>query len=787
MVVFNLENNLKNAEFFRRYVIGARLNRGKNIPNRNIINFNVEKDPKIKVIADVQGSGSSRYVINIIEDENGFQVIHDCPDFKKGSKFCKHIVKILLLLETETCKIICNNYRNITFSSNFSLIKESKTKSYLLKAEELIKHSKHYEAINFLEHAYDESKNFDYIMKASEIALKYDLYDQIIKYSVEHIKLFEVYKKEYPRLVNSAIGRISQYNFSKKVEIITNIQKLLANFPKSSIIEVIKNSDIQRIKNMVLKYSLLHKFDPDISLKNHFEEFSLKKDSNLKTLIEIKAEEMLNEAILNMEPEEEINSFITIASFCNFSNYNAILSHTGEYKEKLKNIYLEALKLKHAYLRSLVITNTKTDKLKNMKFVEKYNFPTLVWTQPYRSEISLHYYILGKCGFESHHLEYITKDDFIENYPVFSSIFSGNNPIRHGVKSFWGTDNPKIINTAHNEEMVEVDFEINLNEHESLLLVEWDLAQSPILGSYICQFDDGYLIPDNNHPLTHEIQPFDLILCDSKPIAIKGKNIKIIRPIRRISVKTAIELVWGGLDIITSYLPLDSIRELKDYKIDEFDAYTKIDNVFNTSFLPNKISSQKLFQDFIRQKVLTELNNTYLKVINNPNYEQKVLNMIGFERYSRIFKNQNILKSFRTENLKRESLPELKLDFKNFVSKKITEIIQNKDFESIDLKTIRQFPNFRKWTAKIILELKNQLEKSKIYKIDKNKFDIRNILKNYYGRIIAKEVVGDISENKKIIADQEVVISENELFKINDNFKFLKLERPKITKKIVKK
>ena len=70
------------------------------------------------------------------------------------------------------------------------------------------------------------------------------------------------------------------------------------------------------------------------------------------------------------------------------------------------------------------------------------------------------------------------------------------------------------------------------------------------------------------------------------------------------------------------------------------------------------------------------------------NYQRKILNMIGFEHYSRIFKFQNILQSFKNENLKRDSLPELKLEFKKYVSKKITEIIQNKDFESIDLKTI---------------------------------------------------------------------------------------------------
>ena len=104
----DLKNNLQNADFFKRYVRGARLNRGKNIPNKNVINFSVKKDPLIRIIADIQGSGTSRYVVNIQESSGRFKVVHDCPDFRNGFKFCKHIVKILLLLETEICKSICS-------------------------------------------------------------------------------------------------------------------------------------------------------------------------------------------------------------------------------------------------------------------------------------------------------------------------------------------------------------------------------------------------------------------------------------------------------------------------------------------------------------------------------------------------------------------------------------------------------------------------------------------------------------------------------------------------------
>ncbi|TFG00143.1 MAG: hypothetical protein EU542_08355, partial [Promethearchaeota archaeon] len=59
----NLKNNIGNADFFKRYVKGARLARGKGIPNKNVIHFNVINEPQIKVLANVQGSRNAKYVI----------------------------------------------------------------------------------------------------------------------------------------------------------------------------------------------------------------------------------------------------------------------------------------------------------------------------------------------------------------------------------------------------------------------------------------------------------------------------------------------------------------------------------------------------------------------------------------------------------------------------------------------------------------------------------------------------------------------------------------------------
>ncbi|MHA2366862.1 MAG: hypothetical protein ACXAC7_23120, partial [Candidatus Hodarchaeales archaeon] len=446
MKIIDLKNNLKNADFFRRHVHGARFNRGKNIPNKNLINFNVEDHPLIKVIAEIQGSGNSRYVINIFQEGSGFKIIHDCPDFKKGTKFCKHIVKILLLLESQVCQAICQSISSMYFTSDFSLIKKSKTASYILKAEDLIKHKKYSEAINFLHQAFDESRDFEYILKIGEIALKYNLYDYFLKYSVEFKELTNMYLTEYPNIISTLISDFENLNFSKKVEILINCQSLLINFPKLLMLDVFKQINMNKIEEPVLRYLLLHKFESDISIDSYFKSLVKGKKLYLKDLIEKKTLDLVNEAILNMDSEDDVNSFLIIAQNCKFTNSHNVFTRVQEHNKKIRDIFIDGLKLKHAFLRSLVIANTQTDKLRQMKFIKKYNYPSLIWTSPYKSEIPLHYYILEKCGYESHHLEYTDINNYVENYPVFKEIFNGNNPVSYAIKNFWKDSEPKITN-----------------------------------------------------------------------------------------------------------------------------------------------------------------------------------------------------------------------------------------------------------------------------------------------------------------------------------------------------
>ncbi|MHA1507394.1 MAG: hypothetical protein ACTSO6_01675 [Promethearchaeota archaeon] len=761
--------------------MGARFNRGKNIPNKNIINFNVVKSPKIKILVNLQGSGNSKYVVNIFQDDQRVTIVHDCPDFKKNTKFCKHIVKVLLLLEPDICKSVCQDIRTINFSANFNLIKQSKTENFIVKAEELIKDSKYYEAINFLEQAHKESNNLDYIKKIADISLKYKLNDQFIKYAVK-FKEIRDHITDYPKFISSLFNNIVEFELYRKINTILNLQNLFLDFPKRQVVETIKKMNVSTLENPILRYLLLHKFAPEKYLDDFFKKFPKSSKIDLKTQIAELTLESVKEAILNMESEDNMDGYLAIAKNCNFNNSSEIFSQIGVYKEKLSKLYLEGLKQKHGFLRSLVIANTQSDKLKQMKFNFRYNYPTLIWVSSSRSEIPLYYYILEKCGLERHHLEYLEQSYFIENFPVFNEIFDGNNPVRNPVKTFWGSENPKIKNTVYTDKVIDLDFDMNFNELENFMLLEWDLAQKPILGSYICQFSDGFLIPDSNHPLTHEIKPFDLILCKTTPIAIKAGNIKIIRPLRRINIKTAIELVWEGIEFVSTYIPFEIITQLKKYQIDELDAYDKIDERFKKSFLPKKESVRKYFSNFIQSKILKELNKTYLKIIQKPNYKKKVLRIIGFERHSNIFTDPSYLTGFKSNSLKKQSLQELKLDFKKFVSLKLSELIKSNQLELINLKSLKKFPTFKKWSVKVIYMLRQELLKSKIYKINDTSYDIHELSNNYYGIMILNHIEKASSSQILLKSRDKFIISDKGFEDLLDNFEMLKLDPPRVIK-----
>lgn len=76
------------------------------------------------------------------------------------------------------------------------------------------------------------------------------------------------------------------------------------------------------------------------------------------------------------------------------------------------------------------------------------------------------------------------------------------------------------------------------------------------------------------------------------------------------------------------------------------------------------------------------------------------------------------------DDLKRASLQELKLDLKKVIAKQLASLIKKQEFNAIDLKVLKKFPKFKKWTLKLIYEFKKQLIECEIYQVGENSYNI---------------------------------------------------------------
>lgn len=775
-----IKNHPENADLFKSRVKGARLSRGRNIPNKNIISLNVIEDP-LNVNATIQGSGTSKYIINIYykSGENNVNIIHDCPDFKKGNRFCKHVVKLLLILEPEICHKICDRLYNINFSSNTDSIQDSKVENFLTRAKGYEKKGNFSEAISYYEQAYHISKDNSLIKKIIEMSMEKKLYDTFFPQLVKYEDFISDYIKDLSAIFKDVFENINDYNLIKQFTLLDNARNILKKIPERLRLDILKEFSNSNYKNNVLKYLFLKDFESDIYWEDFFTDLKFRNNSELLQQISKFANNESNEAFLNMEPMEIIEIHKRIAERGKFNHLTQLNVKKQNYSKQVNDLFIKGLNQKHAFLRSLVISYLNTDKLNRLKFTQKRNYSSILWTSVYRSAKALDYYVLEKCGIERHHLQYISNKDFIHNYPVYKEIFDSNNPIPHEIKNFWGNEEPRIKNIVF--ESLEPELDLNLSiESKDFYLIEWDLAKIPLLGSYVCQFYEGFIIPDETHPLTNQIKPFDLILCFKKPVAIKSEGIKILRPSIKVNVKTAINLVWNGIDFISYQFPFQIIKDLKIFKIDEVEAIERLTALFQESFLPDKDKIHSNFLDFIQIKIRNELNSFYQKLLKKPKNKDKILRMIGFDHYSKIFKKNGVLDDFKHKSLSRNNLEELRFDFKKFISQQLINHIKDGTYEAIDIKKLKKFYTFRRFAVKIIHDLKLKLEGCKIYVLKDNEYDVSELMENYYGSLIIQDIINKKNLEVKKGESKSVIINKNQLRIIMEHFDFLKLNSSQI-------
>ncbi|MHA1843155.1 MAG: hypothetical protein ACTSWE_02655, partial [Promethearchaeota archaeon] len=354
-----IKNHLENKKYFKHSVRGARLTRGKSIPNKNIINLEIQKSPLINISATIQGSGTSKYVIHVSqkEQDGNFILIHDCPDFIKGNRYCKHVVKLLFILEPGLCAKICNQH--IYFTSDYNSVKESKVNNYLLRARRLLERKNFTEATDCFERAYNISKDTTLLNNILQISFQNQLFTKYLQILSTHPKLIESQSEQIEDSIKIIFKSLMDHDFKKQFLILSNIKPIFKTLPdkvKKLLLNEFKKSGFP---NKILKFYFLYEFAPIIKLPSFFANLNVKDDNELFQQISNMTLQEFNESILNMESLENVEIFERISRECNFPHLSNLQKKLSDYKVQLNGLFLKGLNQKHAFLRSLVISNQK--------------------------------------------------------------------------------------------------------------------------------------------------------------------------------------------------------------------------------------------------------------------------------------------------------------------------------------------------------------------------------------------------------------------------------------------
>jgi hypothetical protein len=192
-------------------------------------------------------------------------------------------------------------------------------------------------------------------------------------------------------------------------------------------------------------------------------------------------------------------------------------------------------------------------------------------------------FVLDKIGLNR---EYITKDQFINNYPVIEKMVQGKHDIYthpaavvDQIQRLWpeNTKHKYVLNPV--QPALSVD---NVTESNSII-VEWDLVSHGLnYNTLVYSEDDGdYYVPDQKNPLTQRLMPFDLTVCSNKFGLTKDKY-RIVKPTKKIDIDTAVRLVESGVPYYGKYRPLDLFHRLNLAQTgkDKFPSYAESESRF---------------------------------------------------------------------------------------------------------------------------------------------------------------------------------------------------------------
>lgn len=695
---------------------------------------------------------------HLIIDEETNEIFHDCPSFlihsEKNKKVCVHLIKLLLLIKINLAQKILNNFKSFNLTSE-DLGSQKKSKNFLLLANSCFKSNNCVEALNYMNKAiYNQFEAEVIIETYLNTAVNNSLFMEFFEflangYDTDLEKYFLKFNNYIEKGFKKFLNTIPNYSFFNLLKIIESINKI-SDFKDISFIA----SHFDKIKALI----------NSTNFNNHYFSIYLVK-KNFVELVKLNPlfKDLISEVSLNSLKTKLLEYFFSeIDNFCIIDKlkllkkqfrvinipkeeyYNTYRKYKTEIKELERKVYLR----KFAFLKLLM--QKYNIKIAKGEFKKKRN-TYLVKHDEKNLKNPVYHYIISRIGFFGLNDQTIKSSEIGINYFIIKELFlddfSSFQDVYYYKQQFWGEINDYEINSIDGlsllSEKIEYSYDINYKNSVDVMVIEWDLANTPLQASLVNAYGSQIIIPDYNNPLFHDLKPFDLCYCKKAPTKIESNIIKTINIITKCSFKDAIKSISKGMEFIEGYYPLSLIRAVLNKEINPFQANEIVANNPNRLFVPNYNVFIKAFEEFLLDYIFKEREQIFEELKKDIKFNAiQILTLLNLnsELAGLDLPYAEILKRCLYPNI---SILEFKSRFLNEIHSIIRDLLNTRELGStiiFDLKKIQHTPFF-KYSNKILEIRKDEFESSQILRLlDKGRvlYDMSEIYKTYYGRKFLK-------------------------------------------------
>ncbi|MBD3256376.1 MAG: hypothetical protein GF383_14865 [Candidatus Lokiarchaeota archaeon] len=700
---------------------------------------------------------------HLIIDQANKEIYHDCPSFlihsEREKKICSHFIKLLLLLKKSVSLYILNNFSDYSLTSeDFGSTKKSS--NFLMLADACFENENCIEGLSYLNKAIINQCDCENIIERFlEKAIANHLYLELFEfleygYENELTSYLDNFNKLIEKAFKKFLNSLPQYSFFNVLNIIESLNKI---FEYNNLSFLTGANFIQKFKELVKSPNVNEKYFAILFIKKNYDK-----------LIEINSqfENLLNQSYFKSSKQEFLNYFLDeienlalidklklmksqfeILDIPKNRFYKEYKKYKSEIKELEKKVYLK----KFAFLKLLIekygVTKTKGEfRKKRNTYIIKHSEENL--NNP------VYKYIISHIGFYGPEHKTIKSTDIGINHLIIKELFSdnlSNHPdIFYYKKQFWGDNSEDFrINVMDGFSLIskkmnyKYDIDKNYSNLKEIMIIEWDLAHKPRLGSIVSAYGSQIIIPDQNNFLFHDLKPFDLCYCNKTPVKIEGNIIKTVNIISKCSFRDAIESISKGMEYIEGYYPLSLVKSVLSKYVDPFKAYEVAASNPNKIFIPKYSEFLKIFREFLFDFINREKEYVFEQFKSNPEKRvNQILILLNLNKELEGLK-LDFSEVFKDLILKTSNINEFKIKFLNKIHTTVKEIISKKEIGSTSAFNLKKLHNtsFFKYSNEIIKMRKKEFEKSKIKKIYSEGrlfYDLTEIFETYYGQKFSK-------------------------------------------------